>query len=43
MCVCACVSVCVCVAIYRRPTFKCEGAINANVNFPPDLQLLERN
>ena len=26
--------------VYRRSAFKCEDAINANENFPPDLQLL---
>ena len=25
---------------YRRPTYKCEDAINANANFSPDSQLL---
>ena len=27
--------------MYRRPTFKCEDAINANAIFSPDSQLLE--
>ena len=28
------------IGVYRRPTFKCEDAINANANFPPDSQSL---
>ena len=28
------------IAVYRKPTFKCEDAINAKANSFPDLQLL---